>query len=206
MRTAYNDIFYTKLAQDAIAEWKNAEVWGDTYHEYVLSRSEAYAYADRKRRRSGVLVLGSPEQSAYAGPAYENDVSIGARLTVLPDAAAIKSVFPKGVSIADFEGQKGYYNADGGWAFAAQGVERVLEMVTHLGGKVVPGKAATELVKESGKVVGVKCADGESFDADVVVIASGSWTACSFPELDLGARCMATGYGSPIANVSNAVL
>ena len=41
MRTSYNDMFYTKLAQDAIAEWKNTEVWGDTYHEYVLLRSEA---------------------------------------------------------------------------------------------------------------------------------------------------------------------
>ncbi|VDC00318.1 unnamed protein product [Peniophora sp. CBMAI 1063] len=177
VRTAYNDIFYTKLAQDAIAEWKNAEVWGDTYHE------------------SGVLVLGSPEQSAYAGLAYENDKAIGARLTDLPDVTAIKSVFPSTVSVADFEGQKGYFNADGGWAFAAQGVERLLEQVKKLGGNVIPGKAATELTKKDGKVVGVKCADGESFGADVVVIASGSWTACSFPELDLGARCLATGQG-----------
>ena len=141
-------------------------------------------------------MLGSPEKSSDAGPAYENDKAIGARLTDIPDAVAIKGVFPSGVSVADFEGQKGYFNADGGWAFAAQGVERLLEQVKKLGGKVVPGKAATELVKEdgTGKVVGVKCADGESFGADVVVIASGSWTACSFPELDLGGRCLATGY------------
>lgn len=32
VRTSYSDITYTRLAKEAITEWKNEE-WGDSYHE-----------------------------------------------------------------------------------------------------------------------------------------------------------------------------
>ena len=44
------------------------------------------------------------------------------------------------------------------------------------------------------RTVGVKCADGTQYAADVVVIAAGSWTPSSFPKLDLMGKCLATGY------------
>ena len=33
VRTSYSDIFYTRLALDAIQEWKKADEWGDCYRE-----------------------------------------------------------------------------------------------------------------------------------------------------------------------------
>lgn len=51
-----------------------------------------------------------------------------------------------------------------------------------------------ELVKEDGKTTGVNCADGSLFRADLVVIASGSWTPSTFPSLPLFGKCLATGY------------
>ncbi|KAI0036149.1 FAD dependent oxidoreductase [Vararia minispora EC-137] len=178
VRTSYNDSFYTKLAHEAIQAWKDTDTWGDTYHE------------------SGVLVIGASTNPSEAGAAaYANDVAIGARLTRLTDAQAIHSMFPTGVSLGPFTGIQGYLNQDGGWAFAAQGVAKLLERVKALGATVVSGKAATELVRREERAIGVRCADGEIFGADLIVLASGSWTACSFPELDLGLRCLATGQG-----------
>ncbi|KAI0317135.1 FAD dependent oxidoreductase [Amylostereum chailletii] len=174
VRSSYPDSYYTKLARDAISSWKDVELWGNTY------------------RQSGVLVLGS-EDGPYARDAYENDRTIGARVTELANTEAIRSVIPSGLRTGSFHGSSGYHNMDGGWAFAAQGVSKMMAQVEKFGGKVIPGKAAAGLVKEDGRVVAVSCADGSVFDGDVVVLASGSWTASSFPELDLNTQCLATG-------------
>jgi sarcosine oxidase/L-pipecolate oxidase len=144
-------------------------------------------------RRSGVLVIRT-DSGGYGNAAYKNDIALGAHLVDLPDADSIRSIFPVGVPLAMFSpSTAGYLNRDGGWAFAAQGVAKLLDRVKALGAKVVPGQGATELAHRAGQVIGVNCAGGKVFEADVIVIAAGSWTACSFPELDLGTRCLATG-------------
>ena len=71
--------------------------------------------------------------------------------------------------------------------------------VESLGGKVIPAKAVSNLIQKDGKTVGVNCEDGSSYDADLVVIASGSWTASAFPGLHLEEKCLATGYVQPLA-------
>lgn len=106
----------------------------------------------------------------------------------------IKAIFPPGVKTGSFEGASGYLNYEGGWAFASQGVAVLLERVKKLGAVVYPGKSVVDLVKgEDGVTRGVKTADGSSYDADLVVIASGSWTPSTFPKLDLFDKCLATG-------------
>ena len=91
------------------------------------------------------------------------------------------------------EGVKGFLNRDGGWAFAAQGITKMTERVLSMGGKVIGGKDARGLLKVDGRTSGVKCSDGTTMNADLVVIASGSWTASSFIEIDLKTSCLATG-------------
>ena len=91
------------------------------------------------------------------------------------------------------EGVKGFLNRDGGWAFAAQGITKMTECVLSMGGKVIGGKDARGLSKVGGRTTGVKCSDGTTMNADLVVIASGSWTASSFTDLDLENSCLATG-------------
>lgn len=91
----------------------------------------------------------------------------------------------------------GYFNRDGGWAFAAQGVRLLQSKVEYLGGKVFAAKPVSKLIQHDGKTTGVQCTDGSSYEADLVVIASGSWTASAFPNLNLREKCLATGYVSP---------
>ena len=129
---------------------------------------------------------------AEGGKTYENDVAIGSRLSVL-DAEAIRAVFPAGVKTASFERQSAYFNLDGGWAHATQGVIIMTANVISLGGQVIPGKAVTKLLHRNGVTAGVECADGSSYDASLVVLATGAWTSSSFPNLDLKGKCIATG-------------
>ena len=67
--------------------------------------------------------------------------------------------------------------------------------VIALGGKVLRGKTVIGLVREDdGRTRGVTLADGSSIRADLVVVASGSWTASTFRELALGSEtCISTG-------------
>ncbi|KAI0682765.1 FAD dependent oxidoreductase [Cerioporus squamosus] len=174
VRSSYADPFYTALAREAIAAWKVAEEWGDTYHE------------------SGVYCA-MQGQDSYIDEAYKNDIAQGARVDELPTPRAVRSIFPADVNVFVPDNARGFLNHDGGWAFASQGVERMMAKVTSLGGKIIPGKAAVELLKTDGKAAGVRCADGSVLEADLVVLAVGSWTASAFPELGLDGQCLATG-------------
>ncbi|THH18114.1 hypothetical protein EW146_g2820 [Bondarzewia mesenterica] len=174
VRTSYSDPFYAQLAHEAIQSWKNVEEWGDTYHE------------------SGVLVLGSNE-APYATDSFANDVELGARITKLDHGKSIRSVIPSKVEVGPLDGLTGYLNRDGGWAYAAQGVSRMMERVRSMGGTVLGGKAAKKLLSTGGRTSGIECADGTIFRADLVILATGSWTASSFVELDLDTSCLATG-------------
>lgn len=95
-----------------------------------------------------------------------------------------------------------YMNYDGGWAHAEAGISRAIDRVRALGGTVLAGKKVVELLKEpmidgnqsnSLKTKGVRCADGSEFNADIVILATGAWTASDFPDMSLNEKCLATG-------------
>jgi sarcosine oxidase/L-pipecolate oxidase len=145
------------------------------------------------------VVLSSLQDSSYANTSYGNDISLGLRLRRLENGDDICSVFPPGVPLGTFVQSTGYLNHEGGWANATQGVSILLSNVTARGGKVFSRKAVNKLLRnQAGKVFGVQCSDGSNFEADVIILATGSWTASSFPDLDLGQKCLATGCAPPI--------
>lgn len=138
-------------------------------------------------------MLGSKE-APYGAKAYENDIAAGARITKLDTEATISAVFPPNIKSGALDNLAGYLNHDGGWAYASQGVSLMTQRVKEMGGKLFTGKAAHKLLRrgEDGRTLGVECKDGTRFEADLTVLATGSWTASSFVELDLG-HCLATG-------------
>ncbi|KDQ55204.1 hypothetical protein JAAARDRAFT_37733 [Jaapia argillacea MUCL 33604] len=174
VRTSYSDIFYARFAKEAIDVWKDEKEWDDAYHE------------------CGVLVL-NPGDHAYTGSSYQNDISLGSRLTNLEGGSSIGGVFPPGVQTAFPSTTSGYLNQDGGWAYAAKGVSLLMSKVIALGGQVMAGKPVKRLVRKDGVTSGVECVDGTVLSADIVVIATGSWTSATFSELDLSTMCLATG-------------
>ncbi|KAF9470006.1 FAD dependent oxidoreductase [Collybia nuda] len=176
VRSSYSDPFYAKLAREAIAMWKDKEEWGNTYQE------------------SGVVVLGSSEKGiSYVTESHRNDAGLGASLQWFPNSSSIQAIFPPEARTASFDQQKGYINYDGGWANASQGLSMMISKVTALNGKILPSKCVTTLLRQNGKTIGVECTDGSIYTASLIVLAIGSWTPSSFPILDLGLRCLATG-------------
>lgn len=131
--------------------------------------------------------LGTP----YADAALASDTALGARLEpLIADRYANTPLNGRAVAA----GAKGYLNLDGGWAAAAHGVSSAIRKVIAMGGTVVPGKVVRQLIRTpEGRTAGVECADGTRFDADLVILASGAWTASAFPELRLGDMLVATG-------------
>ncbi|KAJ6495764.1 FAD dependent oxidoreductase [Mycena vitilis] len=174
VRTSYSDAFYTKLAQEAIVEWKNE--WNGAYHE------------------SGVLVVGSIESVDYTRKAYLHDLDMGQRVVAL-DNQTLRQAFPSEINVGSFWNRTGYLNRDSGWANAAQGVSLLMEKVTALGGKIVGGKNVVELIQQtqSLKTTGVRCSDGQVIEAELVVLATGSWTGSAFPDLPKQNIFQATG-------------
>lgn len=109
--------------------------------------------------------------------------------------SALNTIFPSDVQLGEcFEDGQAFMNYDGGWAEAERGVAHAIEKVLARGGKVIGGKKVEKLLKTADGVTnGVLCSDESKFEADLVVIATGPWTASSFPELNLGDKCLATG-------------
>jgi sarcosine oxidase / L-pipecolate oxidase len=189
---------YTELAREAIISWKDQKKWDDTYHEYVteLAIQKNKYQKLNSSKRSGVLVLGSSdteEETSYVSESYRNDVALGAVLERLQNGDQIRSVFPPDIRTATFSDRRGYLNRDGGWANAGQGLSMLLSKVIALKGKVLPGKSVHKILRKNGKTTGVQCTDDSVFDAGLIIIATGSWTASTFPELDLAHMCLATG-------------
>ena len=138
---------------------------------------------------------------SYIDQAYQNDVSVNANIQTLSNPEAIRSVFPNTAKLGLSDTARGFLNRDGGWAFASQGIQRMMEKVTALGGKIVAGKPVSSLSRTDGKVSAVCCVDGSVYEADIVVLAAGSWSASSFPDLGLDGQCLATGYVAAVPRV-----
>ncbi|KAJ7928452.1 hypothetical protein B0H13DRAFT_1967323 [Mycena leptocephala] len=171
---ASNDL---NRAQDAIKSWKAHGEWHNAYHE------------------CGVVVLGSPDSVVdYKHKSYLHDLEMGVRVVPLENHTALSQVFPPGARVGSFWQHTGYLNQDSGWANAGQGVSILMSKVTALHGKIITGKTAIELIQQGPdlKTTGVRCSDGTVFEADLVILATGSWTGSSFPNLPIGNIFQAT--------------
>lgn len=162
--------------------------------------------------RCGVINVGSDK---FDDRLRENDRKLGAPIEDLPDAKAVRTKLlsslnastnssaalarsnsdPNAQCVGPFTNYSGYFNSEGGWAEAARAVGILLLRVREMGGNVIENQEVVGLVKdENGRTTGVKCRDGKRFEGDRVILTIGSWTASTFPELELDSKCLATGY------------
>jgi len=134
--------------------------------------------------------------AGYIEKSYANDLAHGVRVVNLEDEGKRKAVFPGGVELGTAFTRDcfAYLNRDSGWVYAEGGTRRALENVRARGGTVIGGKAVKELVKENGETIGVRCTDDSVYSAELVVLATGSWTPSTFPESVPQSQCLATGY------------
>lgn len=133
------------------------------------------------------------DRKSYVTKSYENDVSLGASVIKLADGEAIRARLSQRVNLGSFTESSGYVNHDGGWANATHSLQLMMNNVIAEGGKIIAGKTVSKLLKENGRSRGVECDDGTCLTADIIILATGSWTASTFRNLDLRGKCLATG-------------
>ncbi len=153
-----DDELYTSFMESALERWRAS----DLFHE------------------TGVLFV---TRGAMRPGGFEHDSMTllerrGHRVERV-DAAAIARRFPAWNAAAWTDG---YFNPQGGWAESGAVVAR-LAAEARDAGVVIVEAAVASLVERGARIVGVRANDGATLDADLVVLAVGSWTGHLVPSL-----------------------
>ena len=159
------DEAYTKLGEAAQEGWRrwNAE-WEETlYHE------------------TGFLALsGMPfAPGGYEHESYQMLLRRGHRPEHL-SPGQIATRFPawRTARYAD-----GFYHAKGGYVESARAVARLLERAGASGVRLNEGQRFVRFIEKGSRVGGVITAEGETWPADLVIVAAGAWTGSLLPHL-----------------------
>lgn len=202
IRADYADPAYTKLAAEAQRQWRQAEGPDDLGAEGRYTESGLVMVADgtppenpptdhgalpaqrKKAKKSGM---------DYARASWENVVALSAqdpelagRIRELPDPAAIRDA----VGTGGTSGSWGYLNGCAGWANAEKSMSWLYEKVRRTARVEFVCGTVSRLVHNGETVTGANLADGRTLSADLVILATGAWTASL---LDLAGQASATG-------------
>ncbi|KAJ1025028.1 hypothetical protein NDA18_004314 [Ustilago nuda] len=189
VRADYKDCNYGTLAKETISRWRTWPLFKPFYHEVgVLFRS-----SEAGNVFSGVGSAEEYVENAIKHAHLEGDrrFEIGAEEGLKRTAyklvcdEQVKDIFQRvGAEVPVGKGldgmgskQTGYFNPRGGWAEANNACRALLEHAIQLGVSVVPDARVTEFTYDAAKVNGVKTADGRTFGARNVVLATGAWTS-----------------------------
>lgn len=159
------DTTYMAMVEEALAGWHRWNERWDTplYHD------------------TGVVMLARAPMApgAFEYESYQALLSRGHRPERL-DAGEIARRFPAWKPGAFVDG---FFHARGGYAESGRVVAALIREVEALGVDVYEGSAAAGLLRENGRVTGVRTRSGETFHAGHVLVAAGSWTSLLVPEL-----------------------
>ncbi|KAL1877335.1 hypothetical protein VTK73DRAFT_8788 [Phialemonium thermophilum] len=207
IRSDYADPAYAALAAEAQRHWRRASRPEDLGAEGRYTESGLVLVADaapadpspvsgvappvhqEKAKKSGMEYVRASWENVRALSAH--DPQFAGRIRELPDAAAIREAVGTGGS----SGSWGYVNETAGWADAAKSMAWLYERVRRTGRVSFVRGTVTRLVSNyddgsSATVTGIELSDDRTLSADLVMLATGAWTASL---LDLGGQAVATG-------------
>lgn len=182
VRSDYSDPAYAGLALQAQEAWRNGAIGrAGRYNEsglllVAVAGQEGEGNVRRSYQNAKALLERSGDEEGIAG------------MKVLTSKEAIAEAAGTGGANADF----GYFNPRGGWADAEQAMRFLRKQVEQLGRVQFRVGEVTELLRDDtgSKLKGVKLTDGQTIDADLVVLAAGAWSGRL---VDLRGRINATG-------------
>jgi len=160
-----HDELYMDMMEEALGLWR---VWNAELGETVF-------------RETGVLylTLDSMQPGKYEYESYQLLLKRGHPVVRL-DSVEIRKRFPAwNVELYP----DGYLNLQGGWAASGRVVALLAERARQAGVNIIEGTQFSSLVEQSGRIGGVKTADGMEHPADWVVFCAGSWTPVLLPWL-----------------------
>lgn len=188
VRSDYSDSTFSALARKAIGIWKSDPVYAKYYHEcgtVILSAKDhpyGAPYVEKALGLNSAETLGLGEKS-------EGAVGLNSPVEIREAYP-----YPEGVEKGSFDDDIGYLNPRCGWADARGVMDEVCELVRDAGVNFEAGEVDSLLYESiDGKkdVVGVALKDGRELKADLIILATGSWTGTLLPEM--GEQLLATG-------------
>ncbi|ODM19145.1 hypothetical protein SI65_05762 [Aspergillus cristatus] len=178
VRADYSNPVYSKLGAAAIDRWRNTE-WG----------------ANGRYTQNGLILVypnGQGNGRDYAMKSYKNVKELeGDKVEFLPSKKDVLRAAPAYSEELDVEG--GYVNWGSGWSDAGATVAYAKQLLDKEGKVVFKTGEVERLLydeKEKDKVTGVVLSDDTTLTADLVVLATGAWTA---KLIDLRGRTLSTG-------------
>lgn len=185
VRADYANPAYSKLGAEAIERWRSTD-WGNDGR--YTQNGLVFVYTD-----------GNETAKNYTMKSYENVKQLDANsVQLLPTKADVQRVVPAYADQINVGG--GYVNWGSGWSDAEAAVRYAKELLDREGKVAFRTGEAERLLFSGQNVTGVALASGESITADLVVLATGAWTA---KLLDLRGRAVSTGQALAYIRISD---
>jgi sarcosine oxidase/L-pipecolate oxidase len=137
-----------------------------------------------KAKKSGADYVRASYENAVALSRSEPDLT--SRIRMLPDVGAIREA----VGTGGASGTSGYINGYAGWADAEKSMAWLFDRVKQTGRVDFVNGTVSSLKHTGDTVTGAQLEDGKVLTADLVILATGAWTATL---LDLSGQATATG-------------
>ncbi len=160
-----SDEFYFDLMEQSFAGWDawNA-AWGDPlYHE------DGFLLMSKAPMQDGSFEMESYKRLTQRGYAPTR-----------MDSATLAENHPVWNPEPYVDG---YLNTRAGWAQSGRVVERLAKALPGQGVDVHDGKALDYFIERDSAVAGVVTTDGDTYEADMVLLATGAWTPVHLPYL-----------------------
>ncbi|MEI2611376.1 MAG: FAD-dependent oxidoreductase [Candidatus Promineifilaceae bacterium] len=77
----------------------------------------------------------------------------------------------------------GFYHAKGGWAESGRVIETLAQTAIAKGIGLLPYHTVSEIIRERGRVAGVRTREGHTLSATEIIVCAGTWSQLLIPEL-----------------------
>lgn len=185
VRADYSNPVYARLAATAIDHWRST-AWGH----------------DGRYTQNGLMLVypdGDGNGRNYATKSYKNVKELeGDNVELLPtkdDVLRAAPAYGKELNVAG-----GYVNWGSGWSDAEAAVRYAKQRLDAEGKVTFKTGEVDQLLYDGDKVTGVALTTGTRLNADLVILATGAWTA---QLVDLRGRTLSTGQALAYMRISD---
>lgn len=187
VRADYDDIFYMKLALDAVDEWRKNPIFKSYYHETGMAFTENIG-----------MGRGAIENYKALG------ANVKAEIITLEDA---RGRFGNIYKDANWEGAtECYWNPGSGWGEGEGALRSIITAAVEAGAIYHQATVSKLVIDASGTCTGVETTEGEILSAQNIVLCTGALTtklladtAPDNKDLQVNGRLIAAGACSGIA-------
>lgn len=175
VRVEYAEHIYTKMASDAMKMWRDPNGFFHGLYNHT-----------------GWLLSSSAGSTDYVEESINVTASMGLERATPMTTEQVREKWP--VLTGSMPDWQTWYNSTAGWVDSSQALLRMARAAANAGVKYVTGTAghvSQLLYNENGGCIGVKCQDGSSHYAELVILAAGAYSPAL---LNFEGQVQATGH------------